>query len=185
MASSGSEHHPLQTLSSRLAFQCPYYQVRQDEFLMPGGQHGQYYVIEIIGGTWIIPVTDQNEIVLIRNYRYPVRRWCWELPAGGIRAGQEPLDVARAELREEIGGVARELTFFTKFLTMNSISTETAHVFIARGVTLGPTHREPGEIMEVHALPMDDVFRMARANEIDDGRSALALLLAEATLRAR
>ena len=174
---------PFKTISSRTAWSCPWYNIREDVFQTPAGTEGRYYIVEVLGGVWIIPLTKQNEIVLIYNYRYPIDQWCWELPAGGIRAGQSAEEVARAELREEIGGAAREITLFTTFHTVASLSNEKAHVFIATGVELGATQHEDTEVMQVHALPMEEVFEMARTNRIHDSRSAYALLLAEKKLR--
>jgi ADP-ribose pyrophosphatase len=175
--------NPYQTLSSQIAFSCPYYKIRQDAFRTPGGHEGQYYVIEVLGGVWIIPLTTRGEIVLIRQYRYPVKEWCWELPAGGIRTGQTAEEVARNELREEIGGTAQKIEFFANFHTCSSISNEQAHIFIATGVELGAVAHEPTELLEVHPLPFEEVITMARTNQIHDARSALAILIAEAKLR--
>jgi ADP-ribose pyrophosphatase len=65
-----------------------------------------------------------------------------------------------------------------KASTMKGIGTEVAHLFLATGVTLGATHHEPAEVMTVHTLPVDQVMRMARAGEIHDAISVLAILLA-------
>jgi ADP-ribose pyrophosphatase len=176
--------HPYQTLTSKIAFSCPYYQVRQDAFRTPKGHEGQYYVIEVLGGVWIIPLTTRGEIVLIRQYRYPVREWCWELPAGGIRLGQSAEEVAANELREEIGGTAQNIEFFANFFTCSSISNEKAHIYIASGVKLGEVDHEPTEFLEVHPVPLEQALTMARTNQIHDSRSALALLIAEPKLRA-
>ncbi|HYF52494.1 MAG TPA: NUDIX hydrolase [Planctomycetota bacterium] len=175
--------HPFKTISSRTAWSCPWYSIREDVFTTPAGSEGRYYIVDVIGGVWIIPLTRKNEIVLIYNYRYPISQWCWELPAGGMRTGQTPEEVARAELKEEIGGRAQDLFLFTTFHTVPSISNEKAHVFIATGVELGQTDHEDTEVMQVHALPMDEVFEMARTNRIHDARSAYALLIAEQRLR--
>ena len=137
----------------------------------------------MLGGVWIVPLTKTGEIVLIRQFRYPVQQWSLELPAGGIRAGQTPEEVARAELKEEIGGTAERLEFFASFQTMNSLGNEQAHVFIASGVTLGAVKHEPTEYLELHPTPLDEALAMARANRIHDSRSAYALLLAEPKLR--
>src|SRR3569623_1162317 len=115
---------PFKTTSTRVAWSCPYYSVREDAFTTPAGTAGRYYVIDVIGGVWIIPQPPRNEIVHIFNYRHPVGRWCWELPAGGLRTGQTPEYVARNELRDEIGGTAQDLFVFTTFHTMNSLSNE-------------------------------------------------------------
>jgi ADP-ribose pyrophosphatase len=87
-----------------------------------------------------------------------------------------PEEVARRELLEEVGGRAAELRFVGQFYTSNGISNEIAYVYLATGVELGDTHREPTELMEMRLVPVEEALRMARDGEISDGPSALALL---------
>jgi ADP-ribose pyrophosphatase len=108
-----------------------------------------------------------------------------EVPAGGLSPGLTPEEVARRELLEEVGGRAAELRYVGQFYTSNGISNEIAYVYLATGVELGEAHREPTELMEIRLVPIDETLRMARAGEITDGPSALALLWCEAMLSPR
>jgi ADP-ribose pyrophosphatase len=173
---------PYKTLSSRVAWSCPWYSVRQDEIALPDGQTAVYNVIQHPGAVFIIPLTTDGRIVLIRHYRHTVQDWCWELPAGGLKEGQSLLDVAHEELREEIGGTAAALHYVGQFYPTNGVSNEIAHVFIASGVILGRPQHEAVELIEIHPTPMAEALRMARANEISDGPSALALLISESKI---
>jgi 8-oxo-dGTP pyrophosphatase MutT (NUDIX family) len=121
--------------------------------------------------------------VLIYTFRYTVNNWCYEIPAGGVKPGQSLEEAARTELLEEIGGTATHLDYFGQFYTMNGIGNEVAHIFIAHNVTLGKPDHEATEVMEIHPKPIAEVLRMAQANEISDGPSALALLLCAEKLR--
>lgn len=176
---------PFKTLSTRVAWSCPWYAVRQDEITLPNGQRGEYNVIEKTDAVWIVPVTSAGEIVLVYHYRYTVDDWCWEIPAGGIHPGQSPQEAAVAELREEIGGTAVTLTPLGRFYTANGICNEAGHFFLAQGVTLGRPHHEPAEVMEIHPTPAAEALRMARAGEISDAPSVLALLLCAPLLPAQ
>ncbi|MFW6096614.1 MAG: NUDIX domain-containing protein [Chloroflexota bacterium] len=178
-----SKPAPFTTLSSHIAWSCPWYSVRQDRILLPDGQEGQYNVVQHEGAVWIVPLTTSREIVLLNHYRHTVQDWCFELPAGGLRKGESPQTVARKELREEIGGEAQSWSYVGQFYTSNGISNEVAHIFLATGVTLHETAHEPAEVMEIYPVALDEALRMARANEISDGPSALALLLSESRLR--
>ena len=175
---------PYKTESSQIVWSCPWYRIRQDEIVTPDGQPGVYNVVEHPGAVWIIPITDAGEVVLIRTYRYTVDDWCYEIPAGGIKSGQSMEDAARTELREEIGGRAVALSHVAQFYTMNGIGNEEAQVFLATGVQLiNPPQHESTEVMEIHPTPIMEVLRMAQANEISDGPSALALLLCAEELK--
>ncbi len=106
-----------------------------------------------------------------------------EVPAGGMSPDLTPEEVARRELLEEVGGGAAILRFVGQFYTSNGISNEVAYVYLATGVELGETHREPTELMEVRLVPVEEALRMAREGDITDGPSALALLWCEPMLR--
>ncbi len=175
---------PFKTESSQIVWSCPWYNVRQDKIITPDGRPGVYNVVQVPGAAWIIPVTPDGNVILIRSYRYTVDAWCYEIPAGGLKPGQTLAETARQELLEEIGGVAASLDYIGQFFTSNGISNEAAHIFLATGVMLEhePTP-EPTEVIEIHAKSVSEVLRMAQANEISDGPSALALLLCAERLR--
>jgi ADP-ribose pyrophosphatase len=130
-----------------------------------------------------VPVTAGGLVALIWQYRYPVDDWCFEVPAGGLGPGDNPEDVARQELLEEIGGTAADLSPVGRFYTTNGISNEVAYVYLATGVELGETQREATELMELRLVPAEEAVRMAREGEISDGPSALALMWCKPLLR--
>ncbi|MCP4426275.1 MAG: NUDIX hydrolase [Chloroflexi bacterium] len=174
---------PYKTISSRIAWSCPWYSVRQDEIITPDGRPGVYNTIAKSDAVWIVPVTPNGQIVMIHNYRYTVDDWCWEVPAGGVKPGQTLEEAAREELLEEVGGTAVALQKFGQFYSANGICNEMGHYYLATGVTLGATNHESTEVMEVRLIPIDEALRMARAGEISDGTAVLALLLCESKLR--
>ena len=174
---------PYKTTSSRIAWACPWYSVRQDEIVTPDGKPGVYNTIESPTSVWIVPVTHDGQIVLIYNYRYTINEWCWEVPAGSQENGYSLLDTARKELKEEVGGVAESMTQIGRFYTANGICNEVGYHFLATGVTLTEPNHEATEVMEIHAKPVDEVMAMVRNGRITDGNSALALLACEPLLQ--
>jgi ADP-ribose pyrophosphatase len=171
-----------ETLDSRLLWQSRWYNLRQDRVRTPTGHEFTYTIVEHPGAVWVVPVTGDGHVALVRHYRYPVDDWCYEVPAGGLSPGLSPEEVALRELAEEVGGTAADLRYIGQFYTSNGISNEVAHVFLATGVELGETHREPTELMEMSLVPFGEALRMARLGEISDGPSALALLWCESLL---
>jgi len=172
-----TQAHPFQTISSRIAWSCPWYRVRQDEIITPDGRPGVYNVVEKADAVWIVPVTPAREVLMVYQYRYTIDEWCWEVPAGSVEPGQTPEEAAREELREEVGGLDGQLGYIGRFFLANGICNEVGHIFLATGVTSGETHHEAAEVMQVHRIPVARALAMARAGEITDGPSALALLL--------
>lgn len=168
---------PFQTVTSRIVWTCPWYRVRQDAILTPDGRPGEYNVIEKADAVWIVPVTAEGQIVMVYQYRYTIDEWCWEVPAGSLEEGQTAEEAARLELQQEVGGVAQQLSYIGRFYLANGICNEAGHIFLATGVTLGETRHEPAEAMSVHRMTVATALAMARAGQISDGPSALALLL--------
>lgn len=180
-----SRERPYRTVSSRYLWRSAWYNLRQDQLEAANGSAAVYTVVEKPGGVWIVPVTAGGEIVLIEQYRYPVDDWCLEVPAGNIEPGIAPEVMAARELAEEIGGQARELIFVGRFYSLNGICDQVAHVYVALGVALDQPRHEATEHISLRLLSIAEALRMAAAGEINDGPSALALLLSERVLRAR
>ncbi|MBP6788631.1 MAG: NUDIX hydrolase [Candidatus Promineofilum sp.] len=172
-----TQEHPFQTVASHIAWSCPWYRVRQDEIITPDGQPGVYNVIEKADAVWIVPVTPKGEVLMVYQYRYTINEWCWEVPAGSVKPGQTPEEAACEELAEEVGGRGGEWQTIGRFFLANGICNEIGHIFLATGVATGDTHHEAAEVMHVHRMPVSRALAMARAGEISDGPSALALLL--------
>jgi ADP-ribose pyrophosphatase len=172
-----------ETLSSRTLWHSQWYGLRQDTLRDGEGREFTYTVVEHPGSVVILPVTPEGEVVLIRQYRYPVDDFCYEIPAGGLGSDSTPEAAALRELQEEVGGQATHLRYVGWYYPSNGISSEKAHLFLATDVKLGETHREPTESMEIRLVSMAEALRMVRSGEISDGRCALALLWCEPLLR--
>jgi ADP-ribose pyrophosphatase len=174
---------PYKTTASRIAWSSRWYRIRQDDVIFPNETSGVYNVVEHPGAAYIIPVTPDNQIVLIRHYRYTVDDWCLEIPAGSLQPGKTLLETAAAELKEETGGVARELAEIGRFYALCGICNMEAVVFLATGVELDAVEREASEVMEIEIRPIPEALNMARDGRITDAQSALALLRAEPHLQ--
>ncbi|MCO5180994.1 MAG: NUDIX hydrolase [Candidatus Promineofilum sp.] len=171
------EFNPFKTISSRTAWSCPWYRVRQDAIITPDGRAGVYNVIEKPDAVWIVPITTHGQVAMVHQFRYTVGEWCLEVPAGSVKPGQTIEEAAREELREEVGGTANSLDYIGRFFPANGICNEVGHVFLATGVRLGMTHHEAAEVMSVTLKSPREALHMARQGEISDGSTALALLL--------
>lgn len=168
---------PFRTITSRIAWSCPWYRVREDQIVLPNGQPGIYNVVEKSDAVWIVPVTTDHQIAMINHYRHTVGDWCWEVPAGGVKVGQTPWQAAAEELQEEVGGQAESLEYIGRYYMANGICNEVGHFFLATGVTIGQHHHEPAEVIQIQMMPIRDAIQLARTHQITDGPSALAILL--------
>ena len=175
-------------LNSRRAFESQTFAVRQDEVrIEKQGRSSEisYSYTEKPEAVVVVPLTSRGQIILIRQYRYAVDDWCWEIPAGGTHdTGDQPLeDVVRKELKEETGATCGPLEYVGWFYSAMSFSDEKCHVYLAHEAELsGEPHTEKGETLEVRLLPVQDVLRMVRCGEMKSGPCALAVLLCEERL---
>jgi len=178
-----SDKKPIQTVASHIAWECPYYRVRQDAIRLENGNDGVYNVVELPDSVFIVPMLPDKQLVLIRNYRHTLGQWVWEVPAGSIKPEQSPTQAALAELREEVGGSSESLQFITRASTMNGIGTNYAHFFLAHDVQLTHPHHEDTEFMTRHIFPIDTVFDMIHHGKMNDVSSMTALFLAQPFLK--
>jgi ADP-ribose pyrophosphatase len=162
--------------------------VREDTVDVEGHGELNFTYLDLPPAVGIVPVTREGTVVLIRQYRFIVDAWCLEVPAGGSHdAGDESLDdVARHEIREEIGASCDELLHVSHCYLANGAISQLYHVYLALGVTLdNEPAPEPTEHIELHPMPIVEAVDMARNGKIEDGPSALSLLLCEPLLRER
>jgi ADP-ribose pyrophosphatase len=175
-----------QLKSSSCPFQSPVNRLRVDQLHVAGRGDIQYSYLERGESVIIVPVTTDGQMALIRQYRYPVDAFCYELPAGCCRdMGSATLEeVTRRELREEIGGVAGSLEYMTWFYSSSSISDEVCHIFLALDVELSrEANPEPGENIQTILMPVREALALVRRGEMKTGTCALAILHCESRLR--
>ncbi len=163
-------------------FESPWRSLVSDRLTTHQGAEIDYAYLETECAVWVVPVTDDGRIVLVRQYRHPIGEIILEVPAGG--GDDDPLDVAARELREETGGVAKELTEIASYYPASAHTTHIGHVVLALGVEFGARELEATELLEPLTVPCELAFDMARRGEIGDSQSALAILAAEPAIRA-
>ncbi|MCD6349096.1 MAG: NUDIX hydrolase, partial [Candidatus Korarchaeota archaeon] len=132
-------------------------------------------VVRHPGSVSILPVED-GHVYLIKQYRYPLDGYIWEIPAGTLEEGESPEECARRELEEETGLRAGRLEKMFEAYLIPGYGTEKMHFFLATELSQGEMHPEPSEKIEVHKLPLDRVLKMVRDNEIVDAKTVAALL---------
>lgn len=168
---------PWKTLSTRLAYQNPWTSVREDIAQMPNGKTTLYGVVECGECVGILPFLDENQVILVRQYRYVFgENQRWEMPTGGVRPGEPLLEAARRELREEIGYDARQLQPISTYYPSKSVVHEIAHLYLGTGLTQAGDIPDDTEFLEVSSFPFEQVLQMVLASEIRDSMTVIAVL---------
>ncbi|MEM6314537.1 MAG: NUDIX hydrolase [Planctomycetota bacterium] len=141
------------------------------------GKRHEREVVAHPGAVLVLGELDDGRVLMIKVRRYPVGgEMLWELPAGTLEKGEEPINCAGRELQEETGYLAGKLTPLGWFYTSPGILTERMYCFLATKLEAGTQELEEGEEIEVHALPWEQVLTMIRDGEIVDAKSIAALL---------
>jgi ADP-ribose pyrophosphatase len=173
-------------LGSKTRFENEIFRLRQDEVELEGGEKMEYAYVERDEAVIVVPITREREVVMLKQYRYAVDEWCLEVPAGGTHdSGDASLEeVARKELREEVGGTVAKLTYVDFFYSANAVTDEKCHVFLAEGVELAKEPKtEASETIEMQLVPVAKAIQLARSGAMKTAPCALAVLLCEPLLR--
>ncbi|MBL0171569.1 MAG: NUDIX hydrolase [Gemmatimonadaceae bacterium] len=134
------------------------------------------------GASAVVPLLDADaddpQVLLIRQYRYAADGYLYEIPAGRLDAGESPLQCAHRELSEETGYRAERVEHLFTMYTTPGFTDEKIHLFLATGLTAGESHREADEFMELVPTKLSRALSMIEQGEIQDAKTALALLYA-------
>ena len=169
------------TLRSELIFDGKVAHLYRDEVLLPDGGTSVREHIKHVGAVCVLPLTDNGEVVLEHQFRYPFHKVITEIPAGKLDSPDEDLrEAALRELREETGIVPAELIDLGAYYGSPAIMGEHIQMFLARGLTFGAQQLDEDEFLEVFTVPLDRAVEMVMANEIPDGKTQLAILKTKA-----
>jgi len=140
-------------------------------------------VVRHCGAVAIVPVLDDEHVVMIRNFRIAVDERLWEFPAGGLEPDEDPTRAAARELEEETGYRAGRLDPLGLMYTSPGFADERMHMYVAHDLEPVGQRLEPGEDIEVHTVRVDDLHRMIDDNSIRDGKTIVAALRWQRSLR--
>ncbi len=150
--------------------------VWHDEVARPDGSPGIYGVVHFANlAAGVVVLDDEGRVVLVGQHRYTVDAYSWEIPEGGVPAGESALDGARRELREETGIDAVDWRELLRFHLSNSVSDEAGVVFTARAETHGAAAPEPSEDLAIRWVPFDEALAMTTDGRITDAITIMGL----------
>jgi ADP-ribose pyrophosphatase len=171
------------TVSSRNVYDGELLHVRADRARLPDGKVAVREYITHPGAVVIIPLLDNGELVLERQHRYPLHRDFYELPAGKIDRGEDPLQCAQRELLEETGYSAKKWRYITTLYPCIGYSDEKLLYYLAEDLTFTSASLDDGEHLEVFTLTLAAAVDWVRTGKITDNKTVSGLLWAEKVLR--
>jgi ADP-ribose pyrophosphatase len=167
-----------QPLHEEILYQGRVFNVARVKFQLPNGKTPTYDLVQHSGAVTIVPVDAQGKIWFVKQFRLGAEKDLLELPAGLLEEGETAETCAAREIQEEIGQAPGQLRHLGEFYMVPGYSTEKMVVYLATELYPASLPQDENELIECIALPKDEAYRMARAGEIQDGKTLAALLLA-------
>lgn len=170
------------TLSTKLIYQGKILNLRVDQITLPNGKEGAREVVESSQAVAVVALKNNNDVLLVSQYRYPVGQVLIELPAGKLDREESPEQCARRELQEETGYTAKHMEKICEFYTTPGFSTELIHIFFATGLSEGEQSPDEDEFVKVTEVSYAEAIKMIHAGKIRDAKSIAGLLAVKGTL---
>jgi ADP-ribose pyrophosphatase len=156
----------------------------RDTVTLPNGHEGIREYCKHNGGVCVIPLTDEGEVICVKQYRYAHRKCTLEIPAGKLDSKQEDhVEAALRELREETGARCEKLTYLGPLYPAVGYSDELIDMYVAEGLTLGETDPDEDEFIDVVRIPLEELVDMILGGEVPDAKTQSALLMVWALKR--
>ena len=164
------------TLAQTYRYKGKILNLRVDDVELPDGRPAIREVIEHHGGVCVLPLTDDDQVLLVRQFRYPYGQVLVELPAGTIDPGEQPLACGMRELKEETGATAARYEFLGEMYPSAGYSAEVIHLYLATGLDFGRTDPDDDEFLEVERRPFAALLQDVLTNRIPDAKTQVAVL---------
>ena len=166
-------------LSSQDIFKGKILDVKMDTVRLPNGKTATRELIRHIGAVCIVTVTEDDEVIVEHQYRYPFDEVVVEIPAGKLDSKDEdPADAAERELMEETGVTAGDMTYMGKFYPTCGYSDEVIHMYLAKNLSFGDRNLDDDEFLDVRAVPIESLVEDIMAGKIPDGKTQAAVMRA-------
>ncbi len=177
-----ADEHPALTetrVSGEAVYDGVLLHVRRDTVRLPNGRLAVREYVEHPGAVTIVPLLDSGELLMERQYRYPLGRELYELPAGKIDPGEATLDAAKRELLEETGYVAGEWRYLTTIHPLCAYSSERIEMWLARGLRYQGRRLDEGEFLETFPVALATALDWVWEGRISDAKTIVGVLWAE------
>ncbi len=163
-------------ISSQMLHKGKILNLRVDFVELPDGNVASREVIEHSGAVAVVPITDNDEIIMVKQYRHPMQEILLEIPAGRLKQNEDKDDCAKRELLEETGMIARNIKRVFSFFSSPGFCNEIVHLYVATELTYKEQQLDKGEFLEVVKVPIKKAVEMIYRGEIKDAKTIAGIL---------
>jgi ADP-ribose pyrophosphatase len=151
--------------------------VQLDTVKLPNGKEATREIIRHKGAVCILPLAENGDVIVERQFRYPLNTVLLEIPAGKLDfVGEDPLEAAKRELREETGVTANKMTYLGEYVGSPAMLDEKIHMYLAEELLYGECDYDEDEFMSLDRIPLDELVEMILKGEVPDGKTQAAAL---------
>lgn len=167
------------TIKSEKIYEGKILNLRVDTIELPDKRYSKREVVEHSGGVGVVAITEDDEIILVNQYRKAVNKALLEIPAGKLELNEQPKETAIRELKEETGYSCEEASFLANFFPTPGYCSEKIHIFFAKGLEAGDQDLDENEIIDVIKIPFDEAYEKVLNGEIVDGKTIIGIFMAK------
>ncbi len=164
------------TLTSSVIYDGKIIRVEKDTVQLENGAEAIREVVRHPGGVCILALTDQEEVLFVRQFRYPHAAVTAEIPAGKLEYGEDPETCGRRELLEECGCTAKQFTYLGKLFPTPAYDAEVIHMFLAEGLEYDSQSLDEDEFLDVERIPLEEAVRTVLEDGFPDAKTQVAIL---------
>jgi ADP-ribose pyrophosphatase len=172
-------------LTSKQIFDGKVVKLFVDTVELPDGKEAVREIVRHPGAVCVIPVTNEGEVIMVKQYRYAFEQIMLEIPAGKLEPGEDPFEAVKRELEEESGVVAGNIEYMGEIFTTVAIFDEKIHAYLATDLVYKNAHPDEDEFLEVEKIPLTTLVDMVMNGEIKDSKTQICILKAHKLLSER
>lgn len=176
-------NHEEKTISTKHIYTGKVINVDLISVTLPNGKEATRDIVSHPGASVVIPINENNELYLVNQFRKPLERDSLEIPAGKLDKGEEPIECARRELKEETGLEAQQIKHIISVHSTPGFSNEILHMYLATGLTEGTACTDEDEFLDVSKLPIKTLIEKVLSHEITDAKTIIGILLADKIIK--
>lgn len=170
------------TINSKRIYDGKIIKVRVDTVELPNKKYSKREIVEHPGAVAILPLTEDGYVYMVKQFRKPVESILLEIPAGKLDAGENPLECAVRELKEETGLIANDMKYILEFFTSPGFSNEKMYLYLAQDFKYETNNLDDDEFLDVIKIKFEDLLLMIDNGEITDSKTIIGILAAKSFL---
>ena len=151
--------------------------LKVNDVMLENGKTAKREIVEHPGGVCVISIDENEEVLMVRQYRAPFETVVLEAPAGKLNYGEDHFECGKREFLEETGYEARDMTYMGEYYPSVGFLNEKIHIYIAENLSKKSQHLDEDEFLNVEKIPLSDLVEMVRKNEIKDAKTVIAIFL--------